>query len=121
MGRHEWDKGIVVPFAQAEGDQDKNRQQDENFQRGGQFANQLNAAHVHIRDQGNQCYRDQVVFPADNSGKPELQIIRKEDGIGTSQQERSGPVPPACQESPEITKSGAYPAIEAALHGHGGG
>src|SRR5437870_13712454 len=58
---------------------------------------------------------------ADNSGKPELQIIRKEDVIGTTQQERSGPDPPACQESPEITKSGAYPAPEATLHGHGRG
>src|SRR6266404_8626930 len=51
----------------------------------------------------------------------EAEVIGEEDGVGAAEQEGSGPVPPAGEESPEVAKGGADPSIEAALYGHGGG
>src|SRR5258707_5474545 len=50
----------------------------------------------------------------------EAEIVGEEYGVDATEQERRGPVPPAGEESPEVAESGAHPAIEAALHGHGG-
>src|SRR5712664_3452728 len=50
----------------------------------------------------------------------EAEIVGKEHGIDATEKERRGPVPPAGEESPEVAEGGAHPAIEAALHGHGG-
>ena len=51
----------------------------------------------------------------------EAEVIGEEDGVGAAEQEGSGPVPPAGEESPEVAERSAHPAVEAALHGHGGG
>src|SRR5258708_6549285 len=51
----------------------------------------------------------------------EAEIIGEEYGVDAAEKERRGPVPPACEESPEVTEGGAHPAIKAALHGHGSG
>src|SRR5712671_3722058 len=51
----------------------------------------------------------------------EAKIVGKEHGVGAAEEEGSGPVPPAGEEAPSVAKGGAHPAIEAALHGHGGG
>src|SRR6266702_7253551 len=59
------------------------------------------------------------MLPACDLGKVKTQIVGKEHGIGAPQEKRRRPVPPAREESPEITKRGAYPTIEAALHRHG--
>src|SRR5712675_3725522 len=49
----------------------------------------------------------------------ETEIVGEEHGVDATEKERRGPVPPAGEESPEVTEGGAHPAIEAALHGHG--
>jgi hypothetical protein len=51
----------------------------------------------------------------------EAEIVGEEDRVGAAEEEGCGPVPPAGEESPEVAKGGAHPAVEAALHGHGGG
>src|SRR6266404_9607381 len=51
----------------------------------------------------------------------EAEVIGEEDGVGAAEEEGSGPIPPAGEESPEIAEGGAHPAVKAALHGHGGG
>src|SRR6266404_4248365 len=50
----------------------------------------------------------------------EAEVIGEEDGVGAAEEKRRGPVPPSGEESPEVAEGGAHPAIEAALHGHGG-
>src|ERR1700730_14095357 len=51
----------------------------------------------------------------------EAEVVGEEHGVGAAEKERRGPVPPAGKKSPEIAEAGAHPAVEAALHGHGGG
>jgi hypothetical protein len=51
----------------------------------------------------------------------EAEVVGEEDGVGAAEKKGGRPVPPASEEAPEVAESGAHPAIEAALHGHGGG
>ncbi len=51
----------------------------------------------------------------------EAKVVCEEDRVGAAEKKGGGPVPPAGEESPEIAEGGAHPAVEAALHRHGGG
>src|SRR5258708_138466 len=51
----------------------------------------------------------------------ETEVVREEHGVDAAEEKRGGPVPPTGEEAPEVAERCAYPAIEAALHGHGGG
>jgi len=48
------------------------------------------------------------------------EIVREENSVDSTKQERSRPIPPACEESPEVTEGGARPTVEAAFHRHRG-
>src|ERR1700731_3872780 len=61
------------------------------------------------------------MFPACNLRKIVTQVVGEEHGIGSPEKERGAPVPPSGKKTPEITESGAGPAIEAAFDRHGGG
>src|ERR1700675_535832 len=61
------------------------------------------------------------MLPADDLRKIKRQVVGKKHGVRTAEKKRCGPVPPSRQKSPEITESGATPAIEAAFNWHCGG
>src|SRR5262249_27631127 len=90
-------------------------------ERGGKFADGLNAAHVDPRDQRNDEQRDGVVPPAGELRKVVAKIIRELHGVSRAEQKRGAPVPPSGEKSPEIAESGPYPAIESTLNRHGRG
>src|ERR1700741_2859530 len=50
----------------------------------------------------------------------EAEVIGEEHGVDAAEEKRRSPVPPAGEKAPEIAEGGAHPAVETALHGHGG-
>src|ERR1700719_3338753 len=50
----------------------------------------------------------------------ETEIVGEQHRVDAAEEKRGGPVPPAGEEAPEVAEGGAHPAVESALHGHGG-
>src|SRR5579863_5536295 len=61
------------------------------------------------------------MLPANELREIKAEIVGEEHSVNRAQKKRSAPAPPASEKSPEVAKGGTYPAVEAALHGHGGG
>ena len=61
------------------------------------------------------------MFPAGERRKINRKIVAEENGIGSTKEPGSAPIPPASEKAPEITVAGAHPAIKAALYGNGSG
>src|SRR4029077_11450001 len=118
-GNHR-NEGIVLPLREAHHGHDGDGQEDENLEQGGNAADHLDAAHVDVGDAGDERGGYEVMIASGESREIEAEVVGEEDGVGAAEGKRSGPVPPARKEAPEIAEGGAHPAIEAALHGHGG-
>src|SRR6266481_2417220 len=91
------------------------RQEDENFEQGGNAADHLDAADVDVGDYGDQRGGHEVMVASGELREVEAEIVGEEDGVGAAEEEGSGPIPPAGEEAPEVSEGGAHPAIEAAL------
>src|SRR5579871_185955 len=120
--RHDpWVEWILMPVGEAKDDHDHDRDEYEDFQAGGDLADHLDAAHVNPGEQDNKRQRNQVVLPPGHVREVISEVVREQHRVRTTKQKRGRPVPPAGEESPEVAESGAGPAVEAALDGHGGG
>src|SRR5581483_961310 len=121
VGRNEREKRIVVPLAETDKGQAEHRQQNENLHRGGKLPYHTYAANIDVGDSRDQRDGNHIMLPAGDLRQPELKIVGEENTVDAAQQERSGPVPPPCEESPEIPKRGASPPVEPTFHRHHAG
>ncbi len=119
MRRDDRNEGIVMPLGQADHNQHQDRQQNEEFERGGELPYHLNAAYVDVSDHRDDRQGDDVVPPSRDLRKVVAQVVGKLHCVNAAQQERRAPVPPSGKKAPEIAKAGAYPAIKSALDRHG--
>lgn len=117
MGR----KGLWLPPGDAQNTHGEDRAENPQFERGSDISHQPNSAHVHIGDDDNDQDCDRVVAPSNQLGKIKPKIVGEQHRVQRTQQERSAPVPPTRQKTPEITESSPRPAIKPAFNRHGGG
>ena len=92
----------------------------ENSSSSGHGTDHLYTANVDVREYDDEPDRNDVMAPARQCGKVDCEIVAEKNGIRGAKQPGCGPVPPAGEESPEISKTGFHPTIEAAFYGHCG-
>jgi len=80
-------KRILMPVGQADDDHGHHGDEDEDFERGRDLADHLDAAHVDPGEDGDQRDRDEVVLPPIHPGEVVDEIVREKNGVGTAQKE----------------------------------
>ena len=109
-----------MPHAHAHHAHGRHRQKDERLQQSRDLPHRLDAANIDVGDDSDHGNCDHVMFPSRDPRKEKTDVVSEQHCVGTAQQERRAPVPPARQESPEVAESRARPTVETSLHRHCG-
>jgi hypothetical protein len=113
-------KRVVMPIHGRDYAEHQHRHENRKFQHRRHDAHQPNAADIYVCQQRDQRHRNQIMFPAHQRWEKSAQIIAEQHRVTAPEQPRSAPVPPARQESPEISEARAHPAVESAFDGNCG-